>query len=224
MLVAYETSDPKEFKSFRKDGFHIPLVAAMHGGVLHRGYLVNGGRDDDQVLIEIDLELLPPGDFRDPLDEAVSAIAESVGPETKKERGLISKAFRATAAVGTMGGSLAVEAAAKKVASAASPDKRERVTDTSAAFYVDLLATKEGPRLVADVFQFALSLALGDAYEAVSSLEAELGNGVDAASEPEAVATEDPLDQLKKLSELHEAGILSDEEFEAKKRDLLDKI
>jgi len=36
--------------------------------------------------------------------------------------------------------------------------------------------------------------------------------------------TLDPIDQLKKLSELHEVGILSDEEFEAKKRDLLDKI
>jgi len=35
---------------------------------------------------------------------------------------------------------------------------------------------------------------------------------------------EDPLEKLKKLKELHEAGILTDEEFEEKKKALLDKI
>jgi hypothetical protein len=35
---------------------------------------------------------------------------------------------------------------------------------------------------------------------------------------------EDPLDQLDKLKDLHEKGAISDEEFEGKKEDLLDKI
>jgi hypothetical protein len=35
---------------------------------------------------------------------------------------------------------------------------------------------------------------------------------------------EDPLDQLDKLKDLHEKGAISDEEFEEKKEDLLDKI
>ncbi len=35
---------------------------------------------------------------------------------------------------------------------------------------------------------------------------------------------EDPIEKLKKLKELHELGILTDEEFEAKKKELLDKI
>jgi hypothetical protein len=35
---------------------------------------------------------------------------------------------------------------------------------------------------------------------------------------------EGPLDQLKKLAELHDAGVLSDDEFESKKAKLLDQI
>ncbi|MBR5922334.1 MAG: SHOCT domain-containing protein [Clostridia bacterium] len=49
----------------------------------------------------------------------------------------------------------------------------------------------------------------------------------DAASKPQVVvqqAAEDPLAQLEKLNKLKEAGIISDEEFNAKKADLLSKI
>ncbi|HCH28756.1 MAG TPA: hypothetical protein DEW35_04535 [Ruminococcaceae bacterium] len=49
----------------------------------------------------------------------------------------------------------------------------------------------------------------------------------DAAAQPQVVvqqATEDPLAQLEKLNKLKEAGIISDEEFNAKKADLLSKI
>lgn len=34
----------------------------------------------------------------------------------------------------------------------------------------------------------------------------------------------DPTDQLKKLAELHAAGVLTDDEFAAKKKDLLDRM
>jgi len=49
------------------------------------------------------------------------------------------------------------------------------------------------------------------------------------ANQPEVVATDDssepdPLEQLEKLRELHEKGAVSDDEFEEKKSDLLDKI
>ena len=37
-------------------------------------------------------------------------------------------------------------------------------------------------------------------------------------------AAPDPLDQLRKLGELHDAGVVSDEEFEAKKERLLEGI
>lgn len=36
--------------------------------------------------------------------------------------------------------------------------------------------------------------------------------------------TLDPLDQLKKLKELHEAGVISDEEYETKRADLMGRI
>jgi len=37
-------------------------------------------------------------------------------------------------------------------------------------------------------------------------------------------ATSDPMEKLKKLGELHDAGILTEEEFSAKKADTLSKI
>ena len=37
-------------------------------------------------------------------------------------------------------------------------------------------------------------------------------------------ATPDPLDQIRKLSELHQAGVLTDEEFTAKKAELLGEL
>ena len=92
----------------------------------------------------------------------------------------------------------------------------------SGGFYVDLLSSKEGPERVKDVVVFALSLAMADAARAASSLEERLG--VNEVSAPEAPATTDPLDQLKKLSKLHDLGVLSAEEFESKKAELLDRI
>ena len=39
-----------------------------------------------------------------------------------------------------------------------------------------------------------------------------------------AAPTDDPLEQLKKLNSLKDAGIISDEEFNAKKAELLSKV
>lgn len=41
---------------------------------------------------------------------------------------------------------------------------------------------------------------------------------------PPPVAAPDPAEQLKKLAELHAAGVVTDEEFAAKKADLLDRM
>lgn len=50
---------------------------------------------------------------------------------------------------------------------------------------------------------------------------------VEEANQPQQVQAEsepDPTEQLQNLKELHEDGVLTDEEFEAKKQSLLDKI
>jgi hypothetical protein len=47
------------------------------------------------------------------------------------------------------------------------------------------------------------------------------GNGAPAAAAP---ASTDPIEQIKKLDELRDAGVLSDAEFEAKKAQLLAQI
>ncbi len=44
-----------------------------------------------------------------------------------------------------------------------------------------------------------------------------------APAEPAAVAS-DPMAELKKLGELHDAGVLTDDEFSAKKADILAKM
>jgi hypothetical protein len=50
------------------------------------------------------------------------------------------------------------------------------------------------------------------------------GPGVAAAPVAAAPAAEDPLDRLKKLSELHAAGVINDSEFELQKSRLLSQM
>jgi Short C-terminal domain len=60
----------------------------------------------------------------------------------------------------------------------------------------------------------------GDAFGADAS-----GVGLPAAPQAAApAATADPLDQIKKLGELRDAGVLTDAEFEAKKAELLGSV
>ncbi|MFD1527347.1 MULTISPECIES: PH domain-containing protein [Halobacteriales] len=50
---------------------------------------------------------------------------------------------------------------------------------------------------------------------------------INEVNQPDTVVAEsepDPLDQLDKLQELHEKGVVDDEEFEEKKQSLLDKV
>lgn len=58
-----------------------------------------------------------------------------------------------------------------------------------------------------------------DAIEYIRTRKRDLAQGGDGGgNEP------DPTEQLKNIKELHEQGVLSDEEFETKKQTLLDKI
>ena len=56
----------------------------------------------------------------------------------------------------------------------------------------------------------------------VASTFTGFGNGAAAAAPP--VAAADPIEQIRKLDELRDAGVLSDVEFETKKRELLAQI
>jgi hypothetical protein len=53
---------------------------------------------------------------------------------------------------------------------------------------------------------------------------AALATAVAASSEPRPAPTEDPFEKLRKLGELRDAGIISPEEFEAKKASIMDAI
>ena len=44
------------------------------------------------------------------------------------------------------------------------------------------------------------------------------------AAEPAAAPTASPLEQIKQLAELRDAGVISDEEFEAKKAELMARL
>lgn len=58
-----------------------------------------------------------------------------------------------------------------------------------------------------------------DAIEYIRTRTRELAQGgATATNEP------DPTEQLKNIKELHDQGVLSDEEFETKKQSLLEKI
>ena len=48
--------------------------------------------------------------------------------------------------------------------------------------------------------------------------------GDGGGSDDAAARTDDPLDQIKKLADLHAQGILTDEEFETKKTELLGEL
>lgn len=61
-----------------------------------------------------------------------------------------------------------------------------------------------------------------DGKSIVDALRARLADSPVAA--PPAVAQPDVMEQLKKLGDLRDAGILSDEEFTAKKADLLNRL
>ena len=59
---------------------------------------------------------------------------------------------------------------------------------------------------------------------AAESLTGMGGGGVATAPPPAAPAEADPLDRLKKLSELHAAGVINDTEFELQKSKLLSSL
>lgn len=250
-FVTMQLERDKDMKNIAKGG-KIPFACLMFQGVWQTGYMISGGRGDDEVRIEIHLDQLPPGGFKDQLigTGLFSRLVEHAPEEKKRSSGGV-KMLRATTAIATMGGSLALEGAvkgAKKLLaedespvapedeSPATPEDESPVTLESVndvEFYADLLGTAHGPDMARNIFHVAGELADPAGYTA--AYDELLGEGdlevaptleqsVPTEAGSEVTAAVDPLDQLKKLSELHEAGILSDEEFEAKKADLLDKI
>lgn len=58
----------------------------------------------------------------------------------------------------------------------------------------------------------------------VEAIESWRGLGAETAAPEKNKASNDPFEQLKKLSELKESGVISDEEFQAKKIKLMDLI
>lgn len=69
----------------------------------------------------------------------------------------------------------------------------------------------------------------GDGKELVDVIRARIAPGADAPppaapAEPAAAAGPDLIDQIKRLGELHDAGILTDEEFSTKKAELLARM
>jgi len=232
-FVSFEVELQSDIRKLGPAGAGIPFVGVLYQGGWQPGYTINGGRGDDEVRIEVHPDQIPSTRFRELF--GTFTIPQST-TEPKKQRGMAAKVLRTTAAVTTMGGSLAAEAAAKAAAKAArgellrTPellDNEFNQFESGGSFYMDLFEDPHAPAVAGAVVTFAVSLVVGDAgYEHLESLESDggLDSAGSGAAEPEATAGVDPLDQLKKLSELHEAGILSDEEFEAKKADLLDKI
>ena len=236
-FVTMQLERDKDMKDIAKGG-KIPFACLMFGGVWQTGYMISGGRGDDEVRIEIHLDQLPPGGFKDQLISSglISKLAAGEqAPEAKKQSSGGVKMLRATTAIATMGGSLVLEGAARGAKKLLAEDELPvaplKVKDV--AFYADLLGTSHGPGMAQGVFSLALSLAdpagyavAQDLFDGVSDLEVAppLEQSVPTEAGSEVTAAVDPLDQLKKLSELHDSGVLSDEEFEAKKADLLDKI
>jgi hypothetical protein len=83
-----------------------------------------------------------------------------------------------------------------------------------------------------DVYQFklgkkgALSTATqADAEGAVSSIKTAIQNASDTQKENnEKTEEKDPVEKLSEIKELHDQDVLTDEEFESKKQELLDQI
>lgn len=236
-FVTMQLERDKDMKDIAKGG-EIPFACLMFGGVWQTGYMISGGRGDDEVRIEIHLDQLLAEGFKDQLISTglISTLAAGEqAPEAKKRSSGGVKMLRATTAIATMGGSLALEGAARGAKKLLTePVPSEEMKDF--AFYADLLGTAHGPDMVRNIFHVAGELADPDGYAATydefnklladGDLEVALAleQSVPTEAGSEVTAAVDPLDQLKKLSELHDSGVLSDEEFEAKKADLLDKI
>ena len=113
-------------------------------------------------------------------------------------------------------GSPAFEATKKKVVSRVEvPRSGDRypvwydVQDPSTWAYATISA-EEGREQIRQLF--------GDVANTLTGF----GSGV--AAPAAAPAAPDPIEQVKKLAELHEAGVLSDAEFAAKKAELLSQI
>ena len=87
----------------------------------------------------------------------------------------------------------------------------------------------EDPNRIAvqwDAQQAGIAAAGGDMAAVTQGLQANYAGSADAAMrEAQAKAkAEDPAEKIKKLQQMKDSGLISDEEFEAKKAEVLDSM
>jgi hypothetical protein len=69
-----------------------------------------------------------------------------------------------------------------------------------------------------------IRLMFGEAAETMTGIGNPAAAAPPAPAPPDGAGAEDPLDRLKKLDELHKAGVVTDAEFAAKKAELLSDV
>ncbi len=134
---------------------------------------------------------------------------------------------------------IAVELAAENVSAddLGGPFVSFAVVDDLGEAHGDALAKKEpsfDPLCLLDAGERKQGFVLFELNKRARPLRIRLGvDGTDSAADwvmpasrmaPSGAPTEDVLDQLRRLGELKTSGVLTDEEFQAKKKDLLDRL
>jgi hypothetical protein len=96
----------------------------------------------------------------------------------------------------------------------------------SAGMEIPIKIDQEDPERIAvqwDAQQASIAAAGGDMAAVMSGIQATYGNAANEAmlAAQAGAAAEDPVNKLKKLGEMRDAGLITGEEFEAKKAELL---
>jgi ribosomal protein L7/L12 len=98
------------------------------------------------------------------------------------------------------------------------------LVDSAPSTVMESIGYVDASRLRADLEAAGATVQLEEREEPVPTKSATRQTGKPVTRGETAPGTTDPLDQLRKLGELHNDGVLSDAEFEAKKKDLLERI
>ena len=97
-------------------------------------------------------------------------------------------------------------------------DKIDSVQESKGALLAGFSASVPGST-------FTLSRCAKNAASVfVETLRNAISNFQKIPESPQTQSSEGALDKLKKLADLHDAGVLSDDEFESKKAELLDQV
>jgi ribosomal protein L7/L12 len=98
------------------------------------------------------------------------------------------------------------------------------LVDSAPSIVMGSISYLDASRLRSDLEAAGASVKLEERAESTPNRSGTQETGRPLTTGEAAPATIDPLDQLRKLGELHRDGVLSDAEFEAKKKDLLERI